>query len=102
MDEELIKLVKLYLERVKKDKLEDYSLKEEGYWVIIGGKNRYHGLRGVMAVVYGRFVDALAYAVQHPKFYDVGRKPDHPNNGYVVKIEPKKLEAMDGLEKLME
>lgn len=102
MDEELIRKVQLYLEQLGKESfLERHPLEEEGYWTIISGVSRYYGrFNNIMALVAGRFVDAIAYAVQQPDFKLLcdGKLLCA---GYVIKMRPKKLDAVDGLEKLV-
>jgi predicted NUDIX family NTP pyrophosphohydrolase len=113
MKKKLIKKVKLYLDRAKDTEsflvhnpIPSYPLEEEGYWSIMSGVNGYYQRHEPMAMVQGRFVDAVAYAVQQPKFYgymlEQHGNPGHRCNGYIVKLEPKKLEAVDGLEELVE
>lgn len=102
--ERLLQQVQGYIKRAKTDKdVPFYPLHEEGIFRIIGGTNdmgsasglslgeRYHIERNL---VRGRFVDAVAYAVQQDLFYGwhcSADNMDNSNHGMVIKINPKEL-----------
>lgn len=96
--EELIKKVRLYLQRAEQDSLiENYPLDKKGYWRIMGGSRGTYGRRHrepMKDVIRGGFIDAVAYAVQQREFYADWCSWDDPSNcnhGKVEKIEIHKL-----------
>jgi len=94
--EELVRKVSLYLERAENDSLvENHPLEMEGYWRVMGGAMGDYGHRTPEKnIVQGKFIDAVAYAVQQPKFYADLCSDDDPrncNHGKVEKIKAHEL-----------
>ncbi len=91
MEEELVEKVKLYLQRVQRDKtIPNYPFGLDGFYRIIGGSRGDYGYREPMKdIFHGRFIDAVAFAVQQNEFYTDWCSPQDPSNcnhGYVEKI----------------
>ena len=97
MAEELVQKVKRYIERTKNvniySTIESYPLETIGYWIIIGAPTRDDNRRPLKEILHGKFVDAIAYAIQHPEFYDKFSKDTGDcSNGTVEKIQIHELE----------
>ncbi|MFH0701438.1 MAG: hypothetical protein V2A62_03300 [Candidatus Woesearchaeota archaeon] len=93
-EDDLVGKVQDYLARFKNDhSLPCYPLESQGLYQIIGGViSEKGGREPLKEIVRGRFIDALAYAVQQPQFYAKFRPDDPCNNGYVKRVkvcEPK-------------
>ncbi len=113
-DKNLARRVKLYIQRAGVgDDIEHHPLDEVGYWRIIsgcyGGQFSEPGWQKPLKdIVYGKFIDAVAYAVQQKEFY--GRfqwggkpaiSPGNCNAGKVEKINVIKLKAERGLAQIV-
>ena len=94
--EEIATKVELYLKRASKginsSAIINYPRDEFGYWHIISGTTDYYiGYRKPLnTVVQGRFIDAVAFAVQQPEFYSDHQPEKDPSigdHGYVEKID---------------
>jgi signal peptidase I len=109
----IVKKVKTYLKRIGTDtdnKLKRHPLDKVGIYKLVGGDFGEKGDRYEMNPVYvqGRFIDAIAHAVQQDAFYGdwLGtgiRDVDNPHSGYVelLKTSPRKLNLdKDLVEKL--
>ena len=96
--EKLVKKVNLYLKRAKQSpSVENHPIDREGYWRIMGGTTSAHGLREPMKnVVQGKFIDAVAYAVQQSEFYsDRDRYTlDDPSNYFHGRVEKIKVREL--------
>ena len=95
---ELARKVGLYLERARRDDLvENHPMNRIGYWRVIGeaGGGVGNRLGPIGDVLHGKFIDAVAYAVQQPGFYDADlcSRDDsgNCNNGRVEKIKIREL-----------
>jgi hypothetical protein len=87
--EELERKVNHYLERINRydPAAKIYQNEEFGYWHIISGL-MVDGKRIVLEdVVHGRFIDAVATAVQQPAFYSLWGDSDNPNNAVHGRVE---------------
>ena len=111
--EKVLELVRGYVERAKKvvkgglDQARIYPLKEEGLWKVVSGSNDESGWRKDIGFVKGRFIDAVAYAVQQPGFcgwYCSLENMNNPHHGYVKKFVPQKIvfEELDSKSELNE
>ena len=78
----LARKVELYLQRTMRDtELEKYPLNEIAHWRVIGGARGDFGVQEpTKEVLYGKFIDALAYAVQQSEFYGDWCAQDDPSN----------------------
>lgn len=89
---ELLKRVEGYLKRTRNDKLvKSYPLEERGFYSIISGSRGDYGNRDTLAIVRGRFIDSIVYAVQKPGFVGEwcswANNYDNCNHGKVEKIQ---------------
>ncbi len=81
--------VKLYLKRLEKDRrLESYPPNKKGTWFLVGGRDDSTARMDMKPdLVKGRFIDAIACAVQQKNFYDVygveEGNPNYENHGYI-------------------
>lgn len=92
---DLSEKIKQYLHRIEGREVENYSLDEIGYWRIMSGDVEL-GRYPIRDVLHGRFIDAVAYIVQHPEYYgefvdnnDIGNR----SNGKIEKINLVELES---------
>lgn len=93
MEEENLKeMIESYIARTKEDNfIEEYSPEEEGYWRIqeigtVGGD-----LKKLQNTLKGKFIDAVAYAVQQEIFYpyritETERNPGDETSGFIRKV----------------
>ncbi len=99
--------VRVYLRRAKREKLPRYPLAEKGLYKIMGGSGERSREEIQQPFVVGRFVDAIAYAIQQSEFggwwcsLDKPEDVDNCNHGYVVKIEPHALPKNKSLDSLL-
>ncbi|MBU2638355.1 MAG: hypothetical protein KJ955_05250 [Nanoarchaeota archaeon] len=89
--QELMRLVQLYLKKAKIES-RDYPLDEVGFYKIHGGcavGTLGCGRHEIPSIFHGKFVDAVAFAVQHPLFYAcwVTDDPSLLANGYLTKVD---------------
>jgi len=94
--QELARKVELYMGRARQDNLvENHPRDEMGYWRIMGGAMGDYGTREpIKDILHGRFIDAVAYAVQQSKFYADWCSHDDPSNcnhGTVERIKVREL-----------
>ena len=88
--EELKQKVELYLQRAREYKKLNYNPNKVAYWSIVSGIEA--GTRGdretLDIVLHGKFIDAVAYAVQQDSFYHWDHNdPSNDKNGEVRQIE---------------
>ena len=103
---ELVEAVKTYLVRVKDDRVRTcYPLEEVSFWRVVSGTFGDYGTRNTVpnGFVHGRFIDALAYAVQQSSFTGdwMSFDPSNCNSGYVEKMRVKELRQLQFLDDLV-
>ncbi|MBI5064975.1 hypothetical protein HZA97_01950 [Candidatus Woesearchaeota archaeon] len=96
IESDLDKKIKSYLDRAEKQNLEKYLPEEVGHWIIITGESRDSDRHPLEEVLYGKFIDAIAYAVQRNEFYTDRvlpqiYDPGNSSSGMVKKIHITKL-----------
>lgn len=69
IESNLAEKIKTYIKRAEKDNLGTYLPEEVGHWIIISAESRDSGKHPLERVLHGKFVDAIAYAVQLKEFY---------------------------------
>jgi hypothetical protein len=94
---ELERRVGLYLERAKRDReVINYPVDEVNHWKILSGSMGDHNERSFIGeVLHGKFIDAVAYAVQQFRFYSnlySNEDPSNVDNGIIIKAEIHELE----------
>ena len=94
ISKELEKRINGYLARAASHKLDVFHLTERGLYRIMGGTTSEYGDRRELAIVEGRFIDAIVYAVEHKEY--VGwwcsrNQYDHSAHGFVKKVKIEKL-----------
>lgn len=103
-EQEKIRRVNGYLQRIKRKDVPKYDLEEQGSYQIYSGSKGDYGSREVLEVVEGRFIEAIAYASTLDGFlgdwcsWDM---PENCNHGYLKKINVPKLNLNQGLEVLL-
>tara|TARA_Y100000310_G_scaffold338793_1_gene429485 strand:- start:296 stop:649 length:354 start_codon:yes stop_codon:yes gene_type:complete len=92
--QELEKRINGYIMRIRRKDVPKIPLKQKGLYRVVSGSQGNYSHRETLDVVQGRFIDAIAYAVQQPGFtgwwcgWDA---PDNCNHGKLEQIDPVKL-----------
>ena len=96
---EITALVGGYLHRAKETGLAPYALTARGYWNVLGKMHKGLGTRESLKILNGRFVDAVAWAVQQDNFYCCGdrNRVYGTESGVVVKIPIEAVRERSGL-----
>lgn len=95
--EELARKVELYLKRAREDRsVKNYSINHKAHWRILSGIIGPDSQRDPLKeILRGRFIDAVAYAVQQQNFYSRRGPRDDPSysmHGIVERLKVRTLE----------
>lgn len=93
-EQEIARRIKGYLQRTRRERTRQYPLNEVGIYRIVGGSQGDRGERKELAIVQGRYIDALEFAVQQPGFlgdWCSWSMPENCNHGYVERVQVKEL-----------
>jgi hypothetical protein len=105
MNEETKRRVKEYIERLKDDNdLPRYPPGEIGVFKVISARDSVSIDSESSNIIEGRFIDAIAYAVNCREYYANWISPgsvNNCNNGHVVKVNVIRLREAEGLDEVL-